>query len=147
MWKHLFSKLGVPIKTTVSATVLEEALNGSVSISPLQMGQSLFRKVLRYLSCLIDKTRSNSCCCCNCHMWTNWVFAPCQKCVNIKPMWHLLFLFYVIFLFLLLLLYLIWWIVHSQNIAGREAMCTLLFCTNNRAWSKNGTCLSSAFNS
>ncbi|KAM0943121.1 putative DnaJ domain, Chaperone J-domain superfamily [Dioscorea sansibarensis] len=45
MFAALFSKLGVPIKTTVSATVLEEALNGSVSISPLQLGQSLFRKV------------------------------------------------------------------------------------------------------
>ncbi|KAL6911464.1 hypothetical protein ACP4OV_000269 [Aristida adscensionis] len=41
----LFSKLGVPIKTTVSATVLEEALNGSVDISPLQLGKSLSRKV------------------------------------------------------------------------------------------------------
>lgn len=41
----LFSKLGVPIKTTVSATVLEEALNGSVEISQLQLGKSLCRKV------------------------------------------------------------------------------------------------------
>uniref|UniRef100_A0A0E0HLE8 J domain-containing protein n=1 Tax=Oryza nivara TaxID=4536 RepID=A0A0E0HLE8_ORYNI len=41
----LFSKLGVPIKTTVSATVLEEALNGSVGISQLELGQSVFRKV------------------------------------------------------------------------------------------------------
>lgn len=39
------SKLGVPIKTTVSATVLEEALNGRVSVSPLTLGQPLFRKV------------------------------------------------------------------------------------------------------
>ncbi|KAH7688817.1 Molecular chaperone (DnaJ superfamily) domain-containing protein [Dioscorea alata] len=45
MFAALFSKLGVPIKTTVSATVLEEALNGSVTISPLQLGQPLFRKV------------------------------------------------------------------------------------------------------
>nr|AWA44948.1 hypothetical protein SO192M06_000004 [Saccharum officinarum] len=41
----LFSKLGVPIKTTVSATVLEEALNGSVEISQLELGKSLCRKV------------------------------------------------------------------------------------------------------
>ncbi|XP_010533044.1 PREDICTED: chaperone protein dnaJ 16-like [Tarenaya hassleriana] len=41
----LFSKLGVPIKTTVSATVLEEALNGRVSIDPLVIGQAVSRKV------------------------------------------------------------------------------------------------------
>ncbi|KAG2661461.1 chaperone protein dnaJ 16-like [Panicum virgatum] len=41
----LFSKLGVPIKTTVSATVLEEALNGSVEIFQLQLGKSVCRKV------------------------------------------------------------------------------------------------------
>ncbi|XP_074295958.1 chaperone protein dnaJ 16-like [Silene latifolia] len=41
----LFSKLGVPIKTTVSATILEEALNGRVTVSPLPLGQPLLRKV------------------------------------------------------------------------------------------------------
>ncbi|XP_028077611.1 chaperone protein dnaJ 16-like [Camellia sinensis] len=41
----LFSKLGVPIKTTVSATVLEEALHGTVTIHPLPLGQRAFRKV------------------------------------------------------------------------------------------------------
>ncbi|KAK3128833.1 hypothetical protein QOZ80_6BG0466930 [Eleusine coracana subsp. coracana] len=41
----LFSKLGVPIKTTVSATVLEEALNGSVVVSQLQLGNAVQRKV------------------------------------------------------------------------------------------------------
>ncbi|KAL3511241.1 hypothetical protein ACH5RR_030642 [Cinchona calisaya] len=45
MFAALFSKLGVPIKTTVSATVLEEALNGVVSIRPLPLGQALCRKV------------------------------------------------------------------------------------------------------
>ncbi|MQL97498.1 hypothetical protein Taro_030191 [Colocasia esculenta] len=45
LFAALFSKLGVPIKTTVSATVLEEALNGSVTIHQLQLGQALFRKV------------------------------------------------------------------------------------------------------
>ena len=39
------SKLGVPIKTTVSATILEEALNGSVTVRPLQLGQPIYRKV------------------------------------------------------------------------------------------------------
>ncbi|GFP96156.1 chaperone protein Dnaj 16 [Phtheirospermum japonicum] len=45
MFAAIFSKLGVPIKTTVSATVLEEALNGSVTIRPLLLGQSSCRKV------------------------------------------------------------------------------------------------------
>ncbi|KAL6013611.1 Chaperone protein dnaJ 16 [Asimina triloba] len=45
MFAALFSKLGVPIKTTVSATILEEALNGAVTVRPLQLGQPLFRKV------------------------------------------------------------------------------------------------------
>lgn len=45
MFAALFSKLGVPIKTTVSATVLEEALNGSVTVRPLQLGLPLYRKV------------------------------------------------------------------------------------------------------
>ncbi|XP_010928550.1 chaperone protein dnaJ 16 isoform X3 [Elaeis guineensis] len=48
MFAALFSKLGVPIKTTVSATILEEALNGAVTINPLQLGQSLFRKLLYF---------------------------------------------------------------------------------------------------
>ncbi|WOL19851.1 chaperone protein dnaJ 16 [Canna indica] len=45
MFAALFSKLGVPIKTTVSATVLEEALNGSVTVRPLSLGDSISRKV------------------------------------------------------------------------------------------------------
>ncbi|XP_077237853.1 ARG1-like 1 [Tasmannia lanceolata] len=45
MFAALFSKLGVPIKTTVSATVLEEALNGTVTIRPLHLGQPLLKKV------------------------------------------------------------------------------------------------------
>ncbi|XP_039047579.1 chaperone protein dnaJ 16-like isoform X2 [Hibiscus syriacus] len=45
MFAALFSKLGVPIKTTVSATVLEEALNGAVTICPLLLGQPISRKV------------------------------------------------------------------------------------------------------
>ncbi|KAK4429884.1 Chaperone protein dnaJ 16 [Sesamum alatum] len=45
MFAAIFSKLGVPIKTTVSATVLEEALNGAVTVRPLPLGQPLCRKV------------------------------------------------------------------------------------------------------
>ncbi|KAI3467468.1 hypothetical protein Pfo_024131 [Paulownia fortunei] len=45
MFAAIFSKLGVPIKTTVSATVLEEALNGVVTIRPLPLGQPFCRKV------------------------------------------------------------------------------------------------------
>ncbi|GAV66548.1 DnaJ domain-containing protein [Cephalotus follicularis] len=45
MFAAIFSKLGVPIKTTVSATVLEEALSGVVTIRPLLIGQSISRKV------------------------------------------------------------------------------------------------------
>jgi curved DNA-binding protein CbpA len=45
MFAAIFSKLGVPIKTTVSATVLEEALNGEVTISPLSLGKPISRKV------------------------------------------------------------------------------------------------------
>ncbi|GMP82943.1 hypothetical protein CsSME_00037037 [Camellia sinensis var. sinensis] len=45
MFAALFSKLGVPIKTAVSATVLEEALNGAVLIHPLPLEQPVRRKV------------------------------------------------------------------------------------------------------
>ncbi|GAA0178666.1 chaperone [Lithospermum erythrorhizon] len=45
MFAALFSKLGVPIKTTVSATILEEALNGMVSVQPLPLGLPFYRKV------------------------------------------------------------------------------------------------------
>ncbi|XP_008797633.1 chaperone protein dnaJ 15-like [Phoenix dactylifera] len=45
MFAALFSKLGVPIKTTVSATVLEEALNGTVTVRPLPIGTSVNGKV------------------------------------------------------------------------------------------------------
>ncbi|XP_074583127.1 chaperone protein dnaJ 16-like [Curcuma longa] len=45
MFAALFSKLGVPIKTTVSATVLEEALNGLVIVRSLPLGQLITRKV------------------------------------------------------------------------------------------------------
>ncbi|CAN6891966.1 unnamed protein product, partial [Brassica oleracea var. botrytis] len=41
----LFSKLGVPMKTFVYATILEEALNGRVSVDPLLLGQTVTKKV------------------------------------------------------------------------------------------------------
>ncbi|KAG0593871.1 hypothetical protein M758_UG027000 [Ceratodon purpureus] len=45
MFAALFSKLGVPIKTTISACVLEEALNGTVTIRPLPLGRPVNDKV------------------------------------------------------------------------------------------------------
>ncbi|KAK6921716.1 DnaJ domain [Dillenia turbinata] len=45
MFAALFSKLGVPIKTTISANVLEEALNGTVAVRPLPIGTSFSGKV------------------------------------------------------------------------------------------------------
>ncbi|CAF2106562.1 unnamed protein product [Brassica napus] len=41
----LFSKLGVPMKTFVYATILEEALNVRVSVDPLLLGQTVSKKV------------------------------------------------------------------------------------------------------
>ena len=46
------SKLGVPIKTVVSATVLEEAINGTVTIQPLALGKPVSRKVAYRLTAL-----------------------------------------------------------------------------------------------
>ncbi|KAI4386478.1 hypothetical protein MLD38_004409 [Melastoma candidum] len=45
MFAALFSKLGVPIKTTISANVLEEAMNGTVTVRPLPIGTSVSGKV------------------------------------------------------------------------------------------------------
>nr|GEX29105.1 hypothetical protein [Tanacetum cinerariifolium] len=45
MFAALFSKLGVPIKTLVSASVLEEAINGTVPTLPLALGKPVSRKV------------------------------------------------------------------------------------------------------
>lgn len=42
---YYISKLGVAIKTTISTTVLEEALNGNVDTITIQLGQSLSTKV------------------------------------------------------------------------------------------------------
>lgn len=41
----LFSKLGVPIKTSISAYVLEDALNGTVTIRPLPLGRPVNDRV------------------------------------------------------------------------------------------------------
>lgn len=38
--------MGVPIKTTISANVLEEALNGTVTVRPLPIGTSVSGKVI-----------------------------------------------------------------------------------------------------
>ncbi|XP_042000781.1 chaperone protein dnaJ 15-like [Salvia splendens] len=45
MFAALFSKLGVPIKTAISANVLEDALNGTVTVRPLPIGNSVSGKV------------------------------------------------------------------------------------------------------
>ncbi|MCO5577727.1 hypothetical protein L7F22_031559 [Adiantum nelumboides] len=45
MFAALFSKLGVPIKTTISAMVLEEAINGTVTVRPLPLGRSVHDRV------------------------------------------------------------------------------------------------------
>eukprot|EP00262_Sarcandra_glabra_P006792 TRINITY_DN19351_c0_g1_i1.p1 TRINITY_DN19351_c0_g1~~TRINITY_DN19351_c0_g1_i1.p1 ORF type:complete len:412 (+),score=88.26 TRINITY_DN19351_c0_g1_i1:256-1491(+) len=45
MFAALFSKLGVPIKTTISATVLEDALGGTVTVRPLPLGSTVSGKV------------------------------------------------------------------------------------------------------
>ena len=45
MFATLSSKLGVPIKTTVLATILEEALNGVVPIRQLPLGQPVQRSI------------------------------------------------------------------------------------------------------
>ena len=39
------SKLGVPIKTTISTSVLEEAINGIVTIRPLPLGRTVHDRV------------------------------------------------------------------------------------------------------
>ncbi|KAL9992782.1 putative DnaJ domain, Chaperone J-domain superfamily [Helianthus debilis subsp. tardiflorus] len=45
MFAALLSKLGVPIKTTVSVNVLEEAHNETVTVRPLPLGTSVSGKV------------------------------------------------------------------------------------------------------
>lgn len=53
---YFSSKLGVPIKTTISATILEEALNGTVTIRPLPLGRPVHDKVkLLIYFCLNDE--------------------------------------------------------------------------------------------
>ncbi|KAG0594239.1 hypothetical protein M758_UG060200 [Ceratodon purpureus] len=48
MFAALFSKLGVPIETIISACVLEEALNGTVTIRPLPLGRPVNDKVEKH---------------------------------------------------------------------------------------------------
>lgn len=45
MFAALFSKLGVPIKTSISPYVLEEAINGTVTIRPLPLGRPVNDRV------------------------------------------------------------------------------------------------------
>ncbi|KAG5042393.1 hypothetical protein JHK87_006308 [Glycine soja] len=56
MFAAFFSKLGVPIKTTVSATVLEEALNGLVTIRPLPLGHNISKRAYKAASRLTSTT-------------------------------------------------------------------------------------------
>eukprot|EP00249_Psilotum_nudum_P019461 c27263_g1_i1 orf=768-1997(+) len=56
----LFSKLGVPIKTTISATVLEEALNGSVTIRPLPLGRPVHDRVEKQVAHFFGVTISDA---------------------------------------------------------------------------------------
>ncbi|URE29175.1 DnaJ domain [Musa troglodytarum] len=55
----LFSKLGVPIKTMVSAIVLEEALYGNVTVEPLPLGTSFSGKVDRHCAHFFGVTISD----------------------------------------------------------------------------------------
>ncbi len=45
-----FSKLGVPIKTTISAGVLKDALSGTVTIRPLPLSRPMTEKVGFFLT-------------------------------------------------------------------------------------------------
>ena len=49
--RGMCSKLGVPIKTTVPVAVLKEALDRSVKVFQLELGQSERRKVGNKYSC------------------------------------------------------------------------------------------------
>ncbi|CAH1432724.1 unnamed protein product [Lactuca virosa] len=48
MFAALFSKLGVPINTTISANVLEDALSGNVTVKPLPLVSSVSGKLLYF---------------------------------------------------------------------------------------------------
>ncbi|XP_076889001.1 chaperone protein dnaJ 15-like [Bidens hawaiensis] len=56
MFAALFSKLGVPIKTTISTNVLEEALTGSIMVKPLTLGSSISGKVDKHAAQFYDVT-------------------------------------------------------------------------------------------
>ncbi|KAJ7555879.1 hypothetical protein O6H91_04G090700 [Diphasiastrum complanatum] len=60
MFAALFSKLGVPIKTSISANVLEDALNGTVTIRPLPLGRSVSDKVEKQAAHFFSVTISDS---------------------------------------------------------------------------------------
>eukprot|EP00271_Cylindrocystis_brebissonii_P023090 TRINITY_DN932_c5_g1_i1.p1 TRINITY_DN932_c5_g1~~TRINITY_DN932_c5_g1_i1.p1 ORF type:complete len:405 (+),score=84.16 TRINITY_DN932_c5_g1_i1:458-1672(+) len=58
----LFSKLGVHIKTSISTSVLEEAMNGTVTIKPLPVGRVVSGKVERmtahFFGCTITEDQA-----------------------------------------------------------------------------------------
>ncbi|KAI7739982.1 hypothetical protein M8C21_004397 [Ambrosia artemisiifolia] len=58
MFAALFSKLGVPIKTTISANVLEEALSGTITVKSLPLGSSISGKVDKQSAHFFDVTVS-----------------------------------------------------------------------------------------
>ncbi|KAJ7514703.1 hypothetical protein O6H91_23G055700 [Diphasiastrum complanatum] len=60
MFAALFSKLGVPIKTSISANVLEDALNGTVTIRPLPLGRPVSDKVEKQGAHFFSVTISDS---------------------------------------------------------------------------------------
>ncbi|CDY62617.1 BnaC08g46590D [Brassica napus] len=51
----LFSKLGVPMKTFVYATILEEALNVRVSVDPLLLGQTVEKQCAHFYAVTITE--------------------------------------------------------------------------------------------
>uniref|UniRef100_A0A0D3DK56 Uncharacterized protein n=1 Tax=Brassica oleracea var. oleracea TaxID=109376 RepID=A0A0D3DK56_BRAOL len=51
----LFSKLGVPMKKFVYATILEEALNGRVSVDPLLLGQTVEKQCAHFYAVTITE--------------------------------------------------------------------------------------------
>lgn len=50
MFVALFSKLGVPIKTSISPMVLQDAINGTVTVRPLPLGRPVHDRVERQVA-------------------------------------------------------------------------------------------------
>lgn len=64
MFAALFSKLGVPIKTSISPYVLEEAINGTVTIRPLPLGRPVNdrveKQVAHFFGVTISEEQANA---------------------------------------------------------------------------------------